>query len=336
MFSVSLAFGLALLWMVSIILGEMSFKSDPPPSGEPTNWQRFVGFVEQPLFLAPIGIVGGVVGVILYTPVCFICGACMLLALHRSRAVADKTISVQAFCYTFLFVVMTSALLAVGVLVKASSQTFTSDLARSVGEYLKPQLGKNAVVSPMPATPASAPQQPTPAPEPPRSYLVSGLPGGPLTFCREGPGDQNLRVGDVLAFNYHYHVLGPNPVKELITGQRLYLEPDATSQTQERILADFKFNVAMDSKKIKLKPHTLSPGLEAWNSVIAYTADKRVRYVTQKDLDELHAGTTIAFVVIDMAYLDNKKTHHFRVCEFLQPPAYAPGVWHDCEGFDSD
>ena len=81
-------------------------------------------------------------GVIFYTPVCLLCDVCALLALHRSAAVKDKTRSKQIFWYSLLFVVMTTTLLGVGVLIRNSARQFTHDLARAVGEYIKPQMGK--------------------------------------------------------------------------------------------------------------------------------------------------------------------------------------------------
>jgi hypothetical protein len=59
--------------------------------------ERFLDFIEQPLFLVVVSIIGGIVGVLVYTPVFLVCDICVILALHRSGAVADKGERLNSF-----------------------------------------------------------------------------------------------------------------------------------------------------------------------------------------------------------------------------------------------
>jgi hypothetical protein len=67
-------------------------------------WDRVLGFLEQPLFLVVVSTIGGIVGVLAYAPIFMVCVLCIPLALHRSKAVADKSRLVQLtwYCLTVL------------------------------------------------------------------------------------------------------------------------------------------------------------------------------------------------------------------------------------------
>ncbi|MGB7624153.1 MAG: hypothetical protein WBN92_17540 [Terriglobia bacterium] len=66
---------------------------------------RLVDFLEQPLFLTPVGIIGGLMGMFFYTPVLAICGICILLAFHRAKVVSGRPIfKVQFPTYVLVFV----------------------------------------------------------------------------------------------------------------------------------------------------------------------------------------------------------------------------------------
>jgi hypothetical protein len=122
----------------------------PTDKPKKSGWHRLLDLVEQPLFLAIIGVIGGIVGVIVYTPIFLAGDAIALVALHRSGAVADKSRRVQLFWYCLLFVVMSAILLEVGVLLKSSTREFTDNIARAVASYIKPQMVKD---QPTPARP---------------------------------------------------------------------------------------------------------------------------------------------------------------------------------------
>jgi hypothetical protein len=96
------------------------------------GWQRLLDFVEQPIFLAVAGIVGSILGVLLAIPVFIICDLCLLLALHRSKAVADKGLRIQLFTYLGLFVTAGVGLVFFGMMVRESARSYTQEIASAV------------------------------------------------------------------------------------------------------------------------------------------------------------------------------------------------------------
>jgi hypothetical protein len=119
-----------------------------------TAWDRFLAFIEQPFFLAPLGIIGGIVGVLVSTPVFLVCDACVLLALHRSKAVADKRKPVQWFWYCLVFIATTAILVSVGIALRNSARHFVGDVAKAVAQAIQPNMGQLPS-----ATPQTQPQQ---------------------------------------------------------------------------------------------------------------------------------------------------------------------------------
>jgi hypothetical protein len=102
------------------------------PQKDNSIWHRVLDFVEQPLFTTPAGIVGGIVGAFFYTPICLVCDACVLLALHRSKAVADQDRKTQIFIYILLFVVTTVGLIGVAHFVQNAARAYVADLVNQV------------------------------------------------------------------------------------------------------------------------------------------------------------------------------------------------------------
>lgn len=298
--------------------------------------QRLLDFIEQPLFLVVVSIIGGILGVLVYTPVFLVCDVCVILALHRSKAVADKGAKTQVFWYSLVFLITSFILWGVGVSLRKSGRNLVHDLALAVAESMK----ENTKGQPTQVIQV-VPTAPSPPPPPPRSYLVFD---GTMRFGerRDNLGnlqaDQNLRVGDELFFNYYFNPTGPNPI--LIDGHSALtkLEPDFSRDTQKRVIEYFKAEVKKEKKEHGFSPSwsTLMPQDKGhWNTAYAWTDDfKQHQIITKSDLDELTSfGTKIAFVLVEIAYKDNGKLHHLRTCQFLQPPATAPGVWHYCDQF---
>jgi hypothetical protein len=106
-----------------------------------SGWHRFLDFMENGMFLVLLSVIGSLVGGIVYTPIFVVSGdSVALLALHRSRAVADKSKRIQIFWYSVVFVVMTAILLWVGALLRDSTRQLKADLAATVVELIKPLL----------------------------------------------------------------------------------------------------------------------------------------------------------------------------------------------------
>jgi hypothetical protein len=142
-----------------------------------------------------------------------------------------------------------------------------------------------------------------------------------------------MKVGQGYLFNIFYRQDGPNPVELLGTMFALYEEQDATPQTAEQVANDFSKKMQVASKVPAQNTFTLARGQSAFNTAFALDATGRPRYLTQSDLDALHAGSKIVFVISQIDYSDGGKVHHARMCTWLQPPASPPpGVWHVCLG----
>ena len=158
-----------LFGILSEIPGRMMRKTVEGKSG----WQRFLDFIEQPLFLVVLGIIGGIVGVLVYTPVFLVCDACVLLALHRSRAVADKRTPIQVFWYGVTFLVMSSILIAVGIILRNSARGFVRDIASAVVEVTKPTVVQPSSSPAQPQTQAEPKPHENPPTEVPKSVPIN-------------------------------------------------------------------------------------------------------------------------------------------------------------------
>jgi hypothetical protein len=187
-----------------------------------------------------------------------------------------------------------------------------------------------------PAPPAA--EQPAPLPRPVRTYLAfDGAPRFPEQKDEKGQvsADQNFRVGNPLSFNYYFKVTGPNSIESRGAARELVLEPNFDHKTQLDMIADFKKKVNQERKMHPFagEPETLMPGDSRWSTVYAWDENKQYRLATRTDLDALRFGTQVVFVLVELPYTDNGKLHHLRTCQYLQPPAIPPGIWHFCDGF---
>ncbi|MGC2694884.1 MAG: hypothetical protein WA738_03755 [Candidatus Angelobacter sp.] len=88
------------------------------PTEKRTGPQRLLEFLEQPLFINPLAVVGGLVGMFLFTPLLAIVGVCIVLAFHRNKTVSDKSKLVQIVAYGILFIAVIVGLYAIGSLIK--------------------------------------------------------------------------------------------------------------------------------------------------------------------------------------------------------------------------
>jgi len=295
-----------------------------------------VDVVEQPLVLTALAILAALVDIVSHSPTLLIVGLLVLLGFHRSRKLAGRDLwRIQVPSYVVLFVLVSAILFGVHVLLKRSTSQFLDEIVAKVRAVMPER-------KPEPVTGAGS-QQPATTPIAPRSYLVfDGTVRFPERRNEKGQllPDQNVQVGDQLAFNYYWKASGPNPVTMLNSVRWLYLEPDVGEETQEQMIADFKMKIRKAQKEPLFRsqpPNILNPADQSvFNTVFAWTDDSKnykAYLVTQSDLDALHMGKKIAFVMVEIMYLDNNELHHLRACQYLQPPATFPGIWHYCIGF---
>lgn len=114
-------------------------------------WQRLLDVIEQPLVLAALFGLGGVVGALLYTPLFILCALCLLLGLHRSGAMSGQSWYWQLAGYVAL-----AAALSIGgyllywQLDKALDQ-FQGRFANKIVKAIKQQEQNPPPVAPSPA-----------------------------------------------------------------------------------------------------------------------------------------------------------------------------------------
>ncbi|MGA2152483.1 MAG: hypothetical protein ABSG48_10075 [Geobacteraceae bacterium] len=140
--------------------------------------QRLLDFIEQPLFLAPVGTLGGLLGMFFFTPILVVCGCCILLAFHRAKVVEGETTLHQVAAYLLLFAVTTVSLYGVGILVKKKIPRFPTneELRQIVTKAISEALSKSTSITeihnePNKPQPEKPSVQPRPAPqEPPKSH----------------------------------------------------------------------------------------------------------------------------------------------------------------------
>ncbi len=107
------------------------FLAGTPDSAE-GGWQRVLAFVENPLFLLAVSIVGGLVGAAVFLPVMAVIVVCILLALRRSGAIADRPPLFQIACYVVVFAVSLGILLWVGRVSRDNTRQFIALIVQGV------------------------------------------------------------------------------------------------------------------------------------------------------------------------------------------------------------
>jgi hypothetical protein len=83
-------------------------------------FHKLLDFVEHPLFLWAFGIVCGLIGMIAYTPVLFLCGLSVILAFHRAKVVLGLAWPTQTFSYALLLFLTSGGLYETGRTIKNS------------------------------------------------------------------------------------------------------------------------------------------------------------------------------------------------------------------------
>jgi hypothetical protein len=114
-------------------------------------WGRIIDFIEHNLTLLVLGIVGGLLVGLLYTPALIVCGAFVIIAFHKAKVVSGKSIKVQIMGYAIICILTTLCLFGVRRVVQAKLAEENMSLA---------QLVASAVVSKTVVTQQAPLQQP--------------------------------------------------------------------------------------------------------------------------------------------------------------------------------
>jgi hypothetical protein len=120
------------------------------PAPIPKRDHRFFDFVEHPLFLAGVSIIGAIVGVFLYSPVLLICEACILLALHRSKILRGRGTLYQASAYGVALLLTAPLLWGLEVAVKKPAREYFQQVTSGFRPQMKVPSGN------VPATASSS------------------------------------------------------------------------------------------------------------------------------------------------------------------------------------
>jgi hypothetical protein len=109
---------------------------------EETTPARLWNFIEHPLFLFPIGIMCGAMGLLIYTPALLGSAACFVAAFHRAKVVAGKPLRVQVPCYITVAAMAVVLVFCTGWIIKKNvSLPTASDIATEVAKLITPQRG---------------------------------------------------------------------------------------------------------------------------------------------------------------------------------------------------
>jgi hypothetical protein len=98
-----------------------------------------IRWIEQPLFLAAFGIVGGIVSLV-YFPFLILVGFCIVGAFHRAAVVKGRSWKIQAGSYILVFAgAMAIVYCVVGIVRRSVHIPTASDIADAVAARIRPQ-----------------------------------------------------------------------------------------------------------------------------------------------------------------------------------------------------
>ena len=97
--------------------GILDTRANPqsPPALKLNAPHGLLEYVEHPVILAGLLIIGGIAGLIFFTPILLVCEACLLLALHSSKLLQGRGKLYQGAAYSILFLLTAPFILAFGV-----------------------------------------------------------------------------------------------------------------------------------------------------------------------------------------------------------------------------
>jgi hypothetical protein len=102
-------------------------------------------FFEHPWVMGPISIIGGIVGVLFYTPVLIFCGIGIMLAFHRVEVVKKRKWPIQVAAYVGLFVITFLVLYGAGSVIRKSLHNQTDgDKPKSLSDYSNGEIKDSA------------------------------------------------------------------------------------------------------------------------------------------------------------------------------------------------
>ena len=262
---------------------------------------RLLEFVEHPLFTLPVGIVGGIVGLLFYTPMLALCGLCVLLAFHRAKVVSGESVlRIQLPAYIALSVVVMVLLYGLHVVVMHKLAEDNAALARRIAEYVKQIL------------------------LPGRSFVDIA----PTEFGVDTNPNSSDRGKTFV--NYSCTNVGAESAWLLSCGGMIFIDArNPLDFVQDKDRQEQFFKTFVTEYKEQIPPQSLMPERWRWLSAMGPPSTKPLIE------DDLNHGKKTIVIIGQVVYKDNNKdgiTHTTDMCDILQPPVTSPKpVWIACQ-----
>lgn len=147
--------------------------------------------------------------------------------------------------------------------------------------------------------------------------------------------NENFTVGERLMFNIHFKVVGPNPLQLISQASYFSFESDSSARTQTETVNTFRKKISSREEGVYtslVEPETMMPAEDQFLTVPVPLVASRL---STEDLNALHTGSKVAFVLNEFTYKDKGRTHHLRRCLMLQPPGTIPAIWQYCFAFNN-
>jgi hypothetical protein len=110
----------------------------PKTEAEKNFWKKCFDFIENPLTLGALFLLGGIVGAILFIPAFVICAFCILLGFHRAGVVAGQSRKRQITAFTALIVMMPVGGYVLYELLDFKVQNLQTEFAKKVASFVNP------------------------------------------------------------------------------------------------------------------------------------------------------------------------------------------------------
>ena len=137
--------------------GILGTRANPqsPPAPKLNAPHGLLEYVEHPVILAGLLIIGGIAGLIFFTPILLLCEACLLLALHGSKVLQGRGKLYQGTAYSILFLLTAPSILAFGVYAR-----------NPVRDYFRQMVSPSSSVTKVPKLNVPGPAVSNPIPPP--------------------------------------------------------------------------------------------------------------------------------------------------------------------------
>jgi hypothetical protein len=247
---------------------------------------RLLDFSEHPLFTTSIGVLGGIVGLLLYAPVLVVCGICVMLAFHRARVVAGMSVHrVQAPAYVLLGAIVFGSLYGLHVVIGSELKEANRSLAKYLVSYMKPTAA-NVIMSKV------------------ESAIVQ-------TQTRQRV---LVEVGKPIGLNFHYVNIGQEKAENNKGFARIYIIPANSPNILHSLVEQFVKESQMD-----MDIHS-GVGLPTGGADDFWFSGLLDRKIELDDIPKLRASSEVIYIFATETFSDSTGSHYLHYCRAVQPP----------------